>query len=338
MTARIVAGVDGGGTHTRVMVADTQGCVLAYTEAGGSNPNHQHRAGEHVQAAIRQALEAAGSEPAQVMALVAGFAGLDSPEDQAWAEQFTAVPGLVCPRVHVNDAVIAHAGALRSEPGIIAISGTGSIVLGITPDGRQIRNYDFHHYAPSAARFLSYETVFRIVAGETEEADLPLVEAVLSFWGVSNTSDLCQLGAMGFEADRRERNARFGQMAELVTGAAAAGVPIACVVCQEAARALATGIRLVGGCFPPGRVPLALVGSVARSTFIEQALTHALGRKPNREYRVVEPVLSSVQGAVLMALEQCGRQVDDALVDALIASGPADLPDEREAKRARAQR
>jgi glucosamine kinase len=34
--------------------------------------------------------------------------------------------------VHVNDAVIAHAGALRSEPGIVAISGTGSIVLDIT--------------------------------------------------------------------------------------------------------------------------------------------------------------------------------------------------------------
>jgi N-acetylglucosamine kinase-like BadF-type ATPase len=76
---------------------------------------------------------------------VAGFAGLDAPEDQEWADRFTAVPGLVCPRLSVNDAVIAHAGALRSLPGIIAISGTGPIVFGVTPDVRQIRNYDFGH-------------------------------------------------------------------------------------------------------------------------------------------------------------------------------------------------
>jgi glucosamine kinase len=323
MTARIVAGVDGGGTHTRVMLADLQGCVVAYTEAGGSNPNHQHHAAEHVHLAIQQALAAAGAEPTQIIALVAGFAGLDSPEDETWAEALTAVSGLVCPRVHVNDAVIAHAGALRSQPGIIAISGTGSIVLGITPDGRHVRNYDFHHYAPSAARFLSYETVFRIIAGEFEKADLPLVEAVLSFWGVADTAELNHLGAKGFEEDRRERNARFGQMAELVTRAAAAGVPVACLVCQEATRALATGIRLVGACFPPGRVPVALAGSVVRSPFLERAVVHELGRKPNRDYEVVEPMLSSVQGAVLMALEISGRQVDDALVSKLAASAPS---------------
>jgi N-acetylglucosamine kinase-like BadF-type ATPase len=328
MTARIVAGVDGGGTHTRVMLADVQGCVVSYAEAGGSNPNHQRHAAEHVQAAIRQALEIAGAHPVQIIALVAGFAGLDTSEDQAWAEQFTALPGLVCPRRHVNDAVIAHAGALRSEPGIIAVSGTGSIVLGITPDRRQIRNYDFHHYAPSAARFLSYETVFRIIAGEGEDMDLPLVEAVLSFWGVNDLAELSQLGARGFEEDRRERNLRFGQMAELVTRAAVAGVPVACTVCQEAAQALARGIRLVGACFPPGRVPVALVGSVARSAFLEKALILTLSKSQYQDYQVMEPVLSSVQGAVLMALEHVGRRVDDALVSTLIASTSVPPPGE----------
>lgn len=326
MTAPIVAGVDGGGTHTRVMLADLHGRVLSCTAAGGSNPNHQRDAAEHVRAAIRRALEAAGAGPARIIALVAGFAGLDAPEDQVWADQFTALPGLACPRLHVNDAVIAHAGALRSQPGIIAVSGTGSIVLGITPNGQQVRNYDFHQYAPSAARFLSYETVHRIIAAEWEDTDLPLVEAVLSFWGANDTAALSELGARGFVEDRRERNARFGQMAEQVTRAAAAGIPLACSVCQEAACALARGIRLVGSCFPPGRVPVALVGSVARSAFFEQAVTLTLGKRPNRDYHVVEPALSSLQGAVLMALERVGKQADDALVAKLKASTPVDPP------------
>jgi glucosamine kinase len=328
MTRPIVVGVDGGGTHTRVMLTDLHGCVLSSTEAGGSNPNHQRHGAEHVQAALRQALETAGIAPDQVIALVAGFAGLDAPEDQVWADQFTALPGLACPRIHVNDAVIAHAGALRSQPGIIAVSGTGSIVLGVTPDGQQIRNYDFHHYAPSAARFLSYETVFRIIAGEWDDTDRPLVDAVLSFWQASDTTALSQLGARGFVEDRRERNARFGQMAERVTWAAAAGVPLAGAVCREAAQALARSIRLVGACFPPGRVPVALVGSVARSAFFEQAVILTLGQSQNRDYQVVEPALSSVQGAVLMALEEVGKRVDDALVATLTASASVDSPRE----------
>ena len=40
MTARVVLGVDHGGTDTRAMIADIDGRVLAYAETGGSNPNH----------------------------------------------------------------------------------------------------------------------------------------------------------------------------------------------------------------------------------------------------------------------------------------------------------
>jgi glucosamine kinase len=205
----------------------------------------------------------------------------------------------------VNDAVIAHAGALRSQPGITAISGTGSIVFGVTPEGRHVRNYDFHHYAPSAARYLSYEAVHRIIAGETGTADQGFVQEVLDCWEVSDLGALCELGMRGFHDDRQERNYRFGAMAGGVTRAAAEGVPLARGVCDQAAAAVATGIRLIGACFPHGTVPVA------------RAVGEALARNANRDYQVVEPALSSVQGAVLMALERVGVTVDDALVSAL---------------------
>jgi glucosamine kinase len=209
MTSQVVVGIDGGGTHTRAMVADTHGRVLSCVEAGGSNPNHHPKAQENAREAIRQALAEAGCEAGQVVSLVAGFAGLDSAEDQVWAEQFTAVPGLCCPRLQVNDAVIAHAGALRSRPGIIAILGTGSIVFGVTPDGRHVRNYDFHHYAASAARHLGYEAVHRIIAGETEAADLEFVQEVLAFWKVADRDGLCGLGDGG-AGDRGRRGGSAG--------------------------------------------------------------------------------------------------------------------------------
>ena len=46
-------------------------------------------------------------------------------------------------------------------------------------------------------------------------------------------------------------------------------------------------------------------------------MKQVLARKANRDYQVVEPALSSVQGAILMALERCGRVIDEALAQRL---------------------
>jgi glucosamine kinase len=219
--------------------------------------------------------------------------------------------------------VIAHAGALRSRPGIIAILGTGSIVFGVTPDGRHVRNDVFHHYAASAARHLGYEVVHRIIAGDTEAADLEFVQEVLAFWKVADLAGLCEMGAAGFHEDGSARKYRFGEMAGLVTGAAAKGVPVARAVCDQGAAALATGIRLVGACFPDETVAVVLIGGVVRSPFMSRAVEQALARNANRRYRIVEPALSSVQGAVLMALERCGKAIEDSLVRVLAESSAA---------------
>ncbi len=68
---------------------------------------------------------------------------------------------------HVNDAVSAHRGALMDEQGIDVMAGTGSIIVGMTDDGQMIRNYDFHHYAASAARFIAYDAVIHNLSEHT---------------------------------------------------------------------------------------------------------------------------------------------------------------------------
>jgi hypothetical protein len=82
------------------------------------------------------------------------------------------------------------------------------------------------------------------------------------------------------------------------------------------------GICLVGACFPEVPVPVALVGSVVRSPYLDRAVRQVLARNANREYQVLEPAPSSVQGAVLMALERCGRVIDTALVQRLVKKSP----------------
>jgi glucosamine kinase len=319
MSTGLVIGIDGGGTYTRALAADLTGRVLASAESGAASPNKTPHAEQHVRQAIQDVLAGAGREPGDVRALVAGIAGLDAPDDQAWAARFTDLSGLAGHRVQVNDAVVAHAGALASRPGIIAIGGTGSIILAVTAEGRQLRNYDFHHYAPASARHLAYDLVYRILAGQASTADAPLVADVLVYWQMADLPALHALGAGGFVEEPFERTWRFGEMGPLVTEAAARGLPLARRVCDHAADALATGIQLVGASFTERPVPVALIGGAVRSAYMQQAVRAALDRCAGHPYRLVDPAFPCAAGAVLMALKAAGV-TPDATVERNLAA------------------
>ncbi len=176
MNDRVVLGIDGGGTYTRVAIADMLGNLLSYVEwKGGASTHKNSNAKENVYNAVCQATKQANCRIHNIAGVVAGVAGYDDEGDLEWVRGLTNIDGLNCPKQHENDAVIAHNGALLSNPGIICISGTGSIILGITEKEKRIRNYDFHHYSATAARFLSYNCVHKIIAGETDSTDNALV-------------------------------------------------------------------------------------------------------------------------------------------------------------------
>lgn len=149
----IVIGIDGGGTTTRVMVSDLSGNVLSYVEKGAACLYKDLMARENVTQAIIEALAIGERELGHVRAVAAGIAGYDKESDLSWVESLTDVEGLHCPKWHYNDTVAALYGSFLMKPGIVGISGTGSIIAAITESGEYLRNYDFHHYASSAARF-----------------------------------------------------------------------------------------------------------------------------------------------------------------------------------------
>ncbi|AZN41943.1 BadF/BadG/BcrA/BcrD ATPase family protein [Paenibacillus albus] len=317
MTRKVVVGIDGGGTTTRLLAADLNGEILAYVEEGCCNPGKDPNAKRHVQSGINRVLAAANVGLHQVIAIAAGFAGLDTAEDHEWAADFLQLDGLNCSKVIVNDAVVAHSGALMNKPGIVAISGTGSIIFAINEDNRQIRNYDFRHYAPTASRFLAFDAVYEIIAGNVAVEDDVFVQEVLQFWEKDDVAALSKLGSNGFIADDVELTLRFGLMGPLVTAAAASGSPLARRVCDNAVQALDTGIRLLGSCFEAESVNVAFIGSVIRDDYVRSQLTHALERASNRAYCVVEPALSPAAGAVLLAMEAVGQPADERLVNNL---------------------
>jgi glucosamine kinase len=316
-TEQVVIGVDGGGTYTRVLCADLEGNVLARTQAGGANPSKNADAEANIQQAIAQALGQAQRAPTQVVALVAGIAGLDEPADCEWAARFTTLPGCAVKPSCVNDAVVAWAGALALEPGIIIIAGTGCIIFGITETGREVRNYSFNHYAAATARHLTFATVFRILAGETTAADQPLIAQLLAYFGAATVRDLAEQAAQNAVITHPEQVRLYSGCAPAITAAAAQGTPLARAVCDAAVAALAQGVRIVGSLFEGAVVPYALIGGVAQASYLQQQVIQTLSAPTNKTYRAVTPAFSPETGAVLLGLQQNKIALTEALLQRL---------------------
>ncbi|REK71801.1 N-acetylglucosamine kinase [Paenibacillus paeoniae] len=317
MTTPVVIGIDGGGSHTRVLVCDLEGRQLAYlNNPCAASIYKDSNAVHNVRNSIAGALEIAGVRPEDVRCVAAGIAGYDKPEDLAWVSELTALPGLHCRKLHVNDAVAAHAGALRAKPGIVAISGTGSIILGINELQEQIRNYDFHHYSFSAARFLAYDAIYEVLAGHAGASDKALVQSMLRHWDATDLQKLAVIGRQGFHSDSMERDKLFGQFAPIVTEAAEGGSAIAIAVCDRAVRQLKVGIEMIGSFFESDTVAVAYTGSVISSAYVSRLLSEGLTQSSNKQYFPVKSGLSPVAGAVLLAYQELGLPApEDTLLD-----------------------
>ncbi|KGE20189.1 N-acetylglucosamine kinase [Paenibacillus wynnii] len=307
-TQDVVIGIDGGGTHTRIMVSDLMGNVLSYMETGSASVYRDLQAKQNVNQAIIEALAAAGKEFQQVRGLAAGIAGYDTEEDLEWVQELTAVEGLTCPRSHFNDAVAAHYGALLTKPGIVALSGTGSIVTALTEDGQYIRNFNFHHYAPSAARLIAYDTVYEVLAGNGVESDSALIHSMLEHWKVHTLQELHSLARQGFTEDRRSRDRTFAQFTPIITEAASKGSGIAGRVSDRAIHQIKIGIELLAPSFSGDPIPVAFTGSVINSPYFKKNLTALLALSNRRHYTVVQSKFSPVTGSVLYALSRIPGQ------------------------------
>jgi N-acetylglucosamine kinase-like BadF-type ATPase len=135
-------GVDGGGTRTTAWLADGRGRVLARAVSGPSNPLKVgfEAAERELLRAAQRALHRGRQERASLEAVCVGLAGVDRPLAHQRLSRWLcrAIPA----RAHLltSDAAIALQAAIGDEPGIMVISGTGSIGYGRDARGSVMRS------------------------------------------------------------------------------------------------------------------------------------------------------------------------------------------------------
>lgn len=307
MSQNIVIGIDGGGTYTRVAVADLFGNILGFSKNNGSHPGKNKNAKQNVKMAIIDALKNANQEIENVSYVVGGLAGLNKPEDIEWAKQFLEIDGLNARKKIVNDAEVAQFGAFLGGVGVLAIAGTGSIVLGRTESGAIVKNYDFHHDSEASARFLSYSVIYEIITQRILPEDQQLVDAILAYWEIEDIDSLRTIATKGFLDNHVEAIQKLSKMATLVTDESIKGNKIAHRACEKVVTSLMTGVQLVSSTFISEEVPVAFVGGVASNPYIDEMLQKQLVIEGmNKRLVYSSPQLSPVLGAVLYTYHELG--------------------------------
>ena len=142
MSAPAVLGLDIGGTWTRaLLVGVADGARLGASRRAGANPTTHgvDAAATHIEAAVGEALAAAGLAPEAVAGCVVGMAGASKlAGDPAAAEAIGSLwrrIGLRCAVEIVADVTTAFAAGSPEPDGTILLAGTGAIAA--TLEGRR---------------------------------------------------------------------------------------------------------------------------------------------------------------------------------------------------------
>jgi glucosamine kinase len=133
----IVIGVDGGGSRTRVLVADEQGKEIVSVEGEGSavRPGEAERSADIIAALIRDALASSDMNHVTPKVVCVGVAGVGrDPERQALWQALASRDVAEEVVVHA-DATVALDDAFGEGPGVLLIAGTGSVAFGRGPTG-----------------------------------------------------------------------------------------------------------------------------------------------------------------------------------------------------------
>jgi N-acetylglucosamine kinase-like BadF-type ATPase len=141
MNLPLLLGIDGGGTSTTAWLADAEGHILGRGQAGPSNIKTVGPVAARW--ALDQAITMAFSETdlslRPVQAACLGLAGFDRPADRELLGSWSEESGWADQLVFANDGELVIAAGTPEGWGLGVISGTGSIAVGRTPDGRSAR-------------------------------------------------------------------------------------------------------------------------------------------------------------------------------------------------------
>jgi Predicted N-acetylglucosamine kinase len=312
--ARIVLGIDGGGTKTQAAICDETGLVLGMGQAGGSGIDSVgiERALTAIGEAVEIARCQAGLSDAPFDSVFFGMAGVVSDADREIVRAIARRLQLG-ERIGVDhDIRIALAGGLSGRPGIALIAGTGSSCFGINERGERWQAGGWGHLISDegSSYWLGWNAIRLAMGAYDGRWQTALLEPVRQQLNLREMTDIHhRLYTQGIS------KAEIAAFAPVVIAVAHAGDKMAQVLIHQGTHELALMVMAVakrlGWSHAPCEVTLSgglwRAGEVVLAPFRE-ALNNVMPAA-----RIVMPELSPVLGACVLALQDVGVEVDESV-------------------------
>ncbi len=302
-------GVDGGQSSTKALIADESGRILGAGRAGPCNHvNSQAEGRQKLASAVRECVDATlascglNVETAAFESACFGMSGGPDDKSDVLHKVLRTRRLLV-----THDAAIALTGATAGEPGIVVISGTGSIAFGRNAEGLEARaggwGYVFGDEG-GAFDIVRQATRAMLRAEEGWGTATALTKALLSASEMQDANSM--LHAFYTSAWPRSRVAT---LAAHVDATAEGGDAIARDILKAAAVQLAQLAAVIANRWvaPDHRIRVAGIGGTFQSAIVQRHFEENCNATG-----ILQPIRAAFQpvaGALIEALRAAGRVV-----------------------------
>ena len=292
----VIAGIDGGGTHTRLELRDDENRLISRTEFGPFNLNAIGEAA--FRRLLRQVFAACG-DMADCARLCVGGAGISNPAVGAILGQELERAGFSGMWKLCGDQEIALRGAMDG-PGIAVIAGTGSICFGKNQAGQTARSGGFGHLIDDGG---SGYALGRDVLSAAVQAldgrcpDTAILERVYHRLGREDPGAI-----VSFVYDETTDKAAIARFSSIALALAEEGNPTAQAILNRGAGELYALVAAVQRRLGLEGRPIALLGGLLSG---ENPYRRAVARKLAGLGTVIYPAHDALWGAAQMAWELC---------------------------------
>jgi N-acetylglucosamine kinase-like BadF-type ATPase len=319
--SKMIIGLDGGGTKTLGIMINEKGDILA--QATGDSSNIQaigaERLGESLSALVSDLAAAAGCKVDDIDHLYAGLAGAGRPADRETIGNLVQTKGLAKRHTIDTDASAALAGAFGGGPGIIVISGTGSICFGKDEAGTLYRcgGWGFKLGDEGSGFYIGQQALIAALKDLDGRGPKTVLRAIYEKRYELSSIDLIISQIYSDKIDRTE----IASNAPAVFEAAANGDIAAQQIIESAGREI--GKLVAAAAKRMGRdgreVAVALIGSIFKQRSMlmpfmqEEALTVA------GKVDFIDPRFEPALGSCIMGLQKEGVTISPELLASLEA-------------------
>lgn len=321
----VILAIDGGGSRTRCIAFDEGGNVLGSGESGPSNHLlvERNTVTASIKNAITDALTSSYKTPSDVSLVAAGLAGVDY-DGSGEAEMRELFRDIGYHKTVIEgDMVMAHAGALGGEPGVLALAGTGSSVLGIGPTGERVKAGGWGPvFGDEGSAYRIGQSALRAAACEFDGRGpaTGLTEAIIKSLGLTRFEESVE--AVYVKGMEPLEIARLSKTAYAV---AQAGDEVARAIFETAGIELAECVvAVITRLAPPdGKIDVSYEGSVITSCGLMRDSFCGYVSTKFASVSVVSPRFSPVAGAYLLGRKRLGLDNTNGILKKLTATTSA---------------